>query len=160
MRAVIVAFVGGLALLATPAQATPPAPKPLDPVIYLPNQEWAPLSNDPSGLAPAGAMPTVELVAHAAGGGGTAATGATSEATGTGGTASRIGGDGDRHRDPRRHDDLNLAAAPSLGSARSRNKCGHASAVWLLDLIHGPEPPTPADEKRELERYWLLPVGR
>jgi hypothetical protein len=32
--------------------------------------------------------------------------------------------------------------------------------LWLLDLIHGPEPPTPADEKREVERYWLLPVGR
>ena len=24
--------------------------------------------------------------------------------------------------------------------------------LWLFDLIHGPEPPTPADEKRQADR--------
>jgi hypothetical protein len=27
--------------------------------------------------------------------------------------------------------------------------------LWLFDLMHGPEPPTPADEKREADRKGL-----
>jgi hypothetical protein len=64
MQAAILTLIGGLALLATPAQAIPLAPKPLTPVIYMPNQEWAPLPNDPPSLAPVSAVSRVELVAQ------------------------------------------------------------------------------------------------
>jgi hypothetical protein len=67
MRVIILAFGCGVALAAVSAQATPLAPKPLGPAIYIPNQEWAALPNDPPSLAPAGAMPTVELVAQGCG---------------------------------------------------------------------------------------------
>jgi len=70
MCAVIVAFVSGAALAAVSAQAAPLAPTPLGgPVIYIPNQEWAPLPNHPSSLAPVGAAQPVELVAQGCGSG-------------------------------------------------------------------------------------------
>jgi hypothetical protein len=55
----------------------------------------------------------------------------------------RIGGDGDRHRDPRRRADLNLGASRGLESPRLRGKCSPASAVVVPRPDHGPEPPTP-----------------
>jgi hypothetical protein len=64
VRAVIVAFVSGAALAAISAQAAPLAPQPPGPVIYMPNQEWAPLPNDTPSLAPFGAAPSIELVAQ------------------------------------------------------------------------------------------------
>src|SRR5215467_10634270 len=48
MRAVIMLFIGGVALAALSAQAAPLAPRPLGPAIYLANQEWAPLPNGPA----------------------------------------------------------------------------------------------------------------
>ena len=49
MRAVIIAFVSGVASVAVSAQAAPLAPNLLSPVTYIPNQEWAQLPNDPPG---------------------------------------------------------------------------------------------------------------
>jgi hypothetical protein len=66
MRTVILTCVLGLALAVT-AQASPLAPKPLNPVIYLPNQEWVPLSNEPSSLVHVDTGPLVELVAGGCG---------------------------------------------------------------------------------------------
>jgi hypothetical protein len=67
MRGVIPAFVLGLALAAS-AQAAPLAPQPPGgPAIYMPNQEWAPLPNDPPRLSPVGAAPSIELVAQGCG---------------------------------------------------------------------------------------------
>ena len=67
MQAAILTLIGGTALAAMSAQATPLTPKPLGPIIYMPNQEWAPLPNDPPSLAPVGAVPPVELVAQGCG---------------------------------------------------------------------------------------------
>ena len=61
MRALILAFVLGLAL-ATSAQAVPLAPMLLNPVTYIPNQEWVPLLDEPSRLAPVDVTPPIELV--------------------------------------------------------------------------------------------------
>lgn len=63
MRAAVLAFVLGLAL-AVSARAAPLAPNSLSPVLYLPNQQWVPLSNGPSSLAPVEAPPPIELVAQ------------------------------------------------------------------------------------------------
>jgi hypothetical protein len=46
MRVFILAFALGLAFAAS-SRAAPLAPKMMDPATYLPDQEWAPLSNDP-----------------------------------------------------------------------------------------------------------------
>ena len=43
MQAAILTLIGGMALAAMSVQATPLTPKPLGPIIYMPNQEWAPL---------------------------------------------------------------------------------------------------------------------
>jgi hypothetical protein len=72
-------------LAAMSAQATPLTPKLLGPIIYMPNQEWAPLPNDPASLAP------VAPCRRRTGGAGTATTGVTGGATGIGAVASRIG---------------------------------------------------------------------
>jgi hypothetical protein len=66
MRAVIAAFASGVAMAGMSAHAAPLAPNPLGPVTYIPNQEWAPLPNDPPSLASVGAPP-VELVAGGCG---------------------------------------------------------------------------------------------
>jgi len=63
---VIPAFVLGLALTAS-AQAAPLSPKLLNPVIYLPNQEWVPLSEAPSSQAPVHVASPIELVAGGCG---------------------------------------------------------------------------------------------
>ena len=67
MRVVIAVFVGVIALAGMSAQAAPLSPNPLGPVTYIPNQEWAPLPNDPPHLAPVGAVPSVELIAGGCG---------------------------------------------------------------------------------------------
>jgi hypothetical protein len=46
MRAIILAFVCGLALAVTSVQAAPVPPNPPGSFIYFPNLEWTPLSND------------------------------------------------------------------------------------------------------------------
>jgi hypothetical protein len=67
MRAAILTLVGVIALAAVSAQATPFPPNPLGPVIYMPNQKWAPLPNDPPRVAPVGAVLPAELVAQGCG---------------------------------------------------------------------------------------------
>jgi hypothetical protein len=52
MQAAILMLIGGTALAAMSAKATPLTPKPLGPIIYMPNQELAQLPNDPPSLAP------------------------------------------------------------------------------------------------------------
>jgi hypothetical protein len=62
MRALILAFVSGLALAAS-AQAAPLAPKALDPATY---SEWVPLSNHLPSLS-LGSPPPAELVSGGCG---------------------------------------------------------------------------------------------
>jgi hypothetical protein len=66
MHAWIMALIGGLAL-ASSAQASRLAPKPLKPVIYIRNQEWAPLPNELASLAAVDASPPIQLVAGGCG---------------------------------------------------------------------------------------------
>jgi hypothetical protein len=47
MRAMAAVFVSGVALAAMSAQAAPLVPRPLGPAIYLANEEWVPLPNEP-----------------------------------------------------------------------------------------------------------------
>src|SRR5271169_4748621 len=76
--------------LAISAQAAPLAPNPLGgPVTYIPNQEWAPLPNDPPSLAPLARHRPSNWSLEAPGGVGTAPTGSTTGAIGTGATAFR-----------------------------------------------------------------------
>ena len=65
MRALILAFAFGLAL-GISAHAVPFAPKPLNAVTYLPDQEWLPLPNDASGANQV-SPPPVELVSGGCG---------------------------------------------------------------------------------------------
>jgi hypothetical protein len=68
MRALKVALVSGVALAAVSAHAFPLAPSPPSgPVIYLANQEWAPLPNDPSSQVSVDAAPPIQLVAEGCG---------------------------------------------------------------------------------------------
>lgn len=62
MRAVTVAFVGGVALAAISAQATPIAPRPPGLVIYVAHQEWTLLPNDSASQASVDTAPPIELV--------------------------------------------------------------------------------------------------
>jgi hypothetical protein len=67
MREVILAFACGVALIVTSAQAAPLPPNVSGPAIYISNQEWAPLTNDPHSRAAVGAAPAIELVAQGCG---------------------------------------------------------------------------------------------
>jgi hypothetical protein len=67
MRALIAVFVSGVALAVMSAQAAPLAPRPPGPVIYVANQEWAPLPNDPASHASVEAAPSIKLVAEGCG---------------------------------------------------------------------------------------------
>ena len=60
-------FERGVAMAGMSSQAAPLAPNPLGSVIYIPNQEWAPLPNDPPSLAPVGPTQPFELVAGGCG---------------------------------------------------------------------------------------------
>jgi hypothetical protein len=64
MRAVTIASMSGVALAAVSAQAASLASRSPGPVIYVANQEWAPLPNDPASNAPVDAAPPIELVAE------------------------------------------------------------------------------------------------
>jgi hypothetical protein len=67
MRAVIVAFLAGVALVPMAVQAAPLAPRPPGPVIYAASQEWAPLPNGPESKGSLEAAPPIELVAEGCG---------------------------------------------------------------------------------------------
>lgn len=67
MRVLTAVFVGGVALAAMSAQAAPLAPRPLGPVIYLANLEWAPLPDDPVSKPSFDRAPSIELVAEGCG---------------------------------------------------------------------------------------------
>jgi hypothetical protein len=92
MRAVIVAIVSGVAMAGMSAQAAPLVPNPLGSVIYIPNQEWAPLPNDAPSVASVGAPRPVKLVAGGCGVG-TLTIGEAAGAIGTGAVAFRMSGD-------------------------------------------------------------------
>jgi hypothetical protein len=66
MRALILSLVGALALAGS-AQAFALAPRLPTPAIYLTNQEWAPLPNDPTSQASVGGAPPIELVTEGCG---------------------------------------------------------------------------------------------
>ena len=67
MRAVIVAFITGVALAPMAVQAAVLPPRPPGPVIYVANQEWAPLLNGPASNGWVHAAPPIELVAEGCG---------------------------------------------------------------------------------------------
>jgi hypothetical protein len=67
MRAVIVAVLAGVASAPMAVQAAPLAPRPSGLVIYVANQEWAPLPNGPGSKGSVEAAPPIELVAEGCG---------------------------------------------------------------------------------------------
>jgi hypothetical protein len=67
MRALTAVFVSAVTLAAVSAQAVSLAPRPPGPVIYLANQEWAPLPNGPASNGSVEAAPPIKLVAEGRG---------------------------------------------------------------------------------------------
>jgi hypothetical protein len=67
MRALTAVFASGVALAAISAQAAPLAPRAPGPVIYVANQDWAPLPNGPGSNGSVEAALPIELVAEGCG---------------------------------------------------------------------------------------------
>jgi hypothetical protein len=122
MRAVIVAFLAGVALVPMAVQAAPLAPRPPGPAIYAANQEWAPLPNGPAGNRSVEAARRSSWSLRVAAGAGTGTIGSTAGDIGIGDTAFPTGGDCRRYWESRRSQEARTLVARnrSLGVGRYR----------------------------------------